>query len=364
MLDDKLIEGLEREAIRLLRVEWLLAQPDGFKLPRRQDLEILERSLKGVGLSPLLRGEEAVALMRNGEREVGALSYGWLLPWDPDPTGERMALLRLVLSERPYIKALFWDQATLYQPPRSKAEEAAFQDALLVMMDLYASAIGTTCALQIRTQPRLQSSHDCFYSGSVLQIKDIPTRPAEFDGLLCLGGVRIDTKESAIRESLQRFGEIDCCTPPGESISLYQVKFKSHAAAEMAATEAPKVEGLYDYASVAYKSVPYDELDSGGTGRGWSRVGLNSHIHRRYSLIGVCFPPDQVHLRKQSRRRADHAAQRIPKDGCGAHLTPTEDAPPGRRRLATRDQAGREQPRWPRLRREVAPRKGDVHFDK
>ena len=148
MLDDKLIEALEREAIRLLRVEWLLAQPDGFKLPRRQDLEILERSLKGVGLSPLLRGEEAVALMHNGEREVGALSYGWLLPWDPDPTGERMALLRLVLSERRYITALFWDQATLYQPPRSESEEAAFQDALLVMMDLYASAIGTTCALR------------------------------------------------------------------------------------------------------------------------------------------------------------------------------------------------------------------------
>ena len=155
MLDYKLIEALEREDIRLLRVEWLLAQPDGFKLPRRQDLEILERSLKGVGLSPLLRGEEAVALMRNGEREVGALSYGWLLPWDPDPTGERMALLRLVLSERPYIKALFWDQATLYQLPRSVAEEALFQDALLVMMDLYASAIGTTCALRSNT------SRDC-----------------------------------------------------------------------------------------------------------------------------------------------------------------------------------------------------------
>ena len=147
MLDDRLIDALEREVIRLLRVEWLLAQPDGFKLPRRQDLEILERSLKGVGLSPLLRGEEAVALMRNGEREVGALSYGWLLPWDPDPTGERMVLLRRVLKERPYIKALFWDQATLYQLPRSQEEEEAFSRALRVMMDLYASAIGTTCVL-------------------------------------------------------------------------------------------------------------------------------------------------------------------------------------------------------------------------
>jgi hypothetical protein len=30
------------------------------------------------------------------------------------------------------------------------------------------------------------------------------------------------------------------------------------------------VDGLkYDYAFLAYKSVPYDEIDSGGEGRGW-----------------------------------------------------------------------------------------------
>ena len=65
------------------------------------------------------------------------------------------------------------------------------------------------------------------------------------------------------------FGEIERCEPPGKSISLYQVKFKSHAAAEKAAVKAPKVEGLFDNAFVAYKSVPYDDLDSGGDGRGW-----------------------------------------------------------------------------------------------
>ena len=72
-----------------------------------------------------------------------------------------------------------------------------------------------------------------------------------------------------IKAALQRFGEIEYCVPPGQSISLTQVKFKSHAAAEMAAVKAPKVEGLFDNAFVAYKSVPYDELDSGGDGRGW-----------------------------------------------------------------------------------------------
>ena len=142
-LDDRLIIALEREDIRLLRVEWLLAQPDDFKMRRRQDLENLEPDDRG--LSPLFAGSESVALIRSGKREVAALSYGWLLPWDPDPTGQRMILLRRVLRERPHIRALFWDQATLYQPPRTVEEDKKFNRALEVMMDLYASAIGTTC---------------------------------------------------------------------------------------------------------------------------------------------------------------------------------------------------------------------------
>ena len=105
--------------------------------------------------------------------------------------------------------------------------------------------------------------------GSVLQIKDIPRRPAEYDGLLCLGGIQEGTTEKTITAALQRFGEIERCMPPDQSISLYRVKFKDHSAAEEV-TNAPKVHGLnYDYASLAYKSVPYDDIDSGGEGRGW-----------------------------------------------------------------------------------------------
>ena len=141
--EERLVGVLQDEDLRLLRVEWLHAQPDGYKLPQRQKLEELERA--DLGLSPLLTGAEAVALIRSGNREVGALSYGWLLPWDPDPIGARMALLRRALLERRHIQALFWDQATLYQPPRSQKEDEAFKRALHVMMDLYASAIGTTC---------------------------------------------------------------------------------------------------------------------------------------------------------------------------------------------------------------------------
>ena len=150
MLDERLVTVLTKEDIRLLRVEWLLAQREDYKIERRQELEKLGHDDRG--LSPFLTGEEAADLIRNGAREVGALSYGWLLPWDPDPTRERLRLLQRVLKQKTYIKAIFWDQATLYQPPRKEQEQAAFDRALEVMMDLYASAIGTTCVLLPKPQ--------------------------------------------------------------------------------------------------------------------------------------------------------------------------------------------------------------------
>ena len=103
----------------------------------------------------------------------------------------------------------------------------------------------------------------------MLQIKDIPRRPAEYDGLLCLGGIQKGTDEKTITAALQRFGEIEDCMPPDQLASLYRVKFKDHLAAEEA-TKAPKGNGLkYDSAFLAYKSMPYDDIDSGGEGRGW-----------------------------------------------------------------------------------------------
>ena len=153
-LDDRLVAVLEAGDIRLLRVKWLEVQKEEYTVQRRQELEALqeENEKRGEELTPLLGCKEAADLVRNGKREAGALSYGWILPWNPDPTGERTKLLRLELSQRPYIKGLFWDQATLYQPPRIDQEQAAFDRALDVMMDLYASAFGTTCVLLPKPQ--------------------------------------------------------------------------------------------------------------------------------------------------------------------------------------------------------------------
>ena len=103
----------------------------------------------------------------------------------------------------------------------------------------------------------------------MLQIKDIPSRPAGYDGLLCLGGVPVGTDEAKIREALERFGTIESCVANEESSSPYRVKFTVHTAAEQVVAEAPKVEGLYDYAFIGYNSRPYDDLDGSGGGRGW-----------------------------------------------------------------------------------------------
>lgn len=101
-LDEPLLAVLANGDIRLLRSEWLLEQRDGFILPRRQELEELEKQ----GQSPLLSCEEAVALIKRGDRSVGALTYRWLTakhpvsPQPPSPCPSPRVLPILVDSSR------------------------------------------------------------------------------------------------------------------------------------------------------------------------------------------------------------------------------------------------------------------------
>ena len=89
-LDDRLIEALERGWIRLLRPAWLLAQKDGYRLQKRQDLEKIEAALTSGETSPLLMPEDAVALVRKGSRGAGVASHGWLSAGDPDMHGAQI----------------------------------------------------------------------------------------------------------------------------------------------------------------------------------------------------------------------------------------------------------------------------------
>ena len=237
-LDDGLVQVLRRGDIRLLRVAWLMERPDGYIMERRQELEARERE----GESPLLSTQEAAELVRRGDRSVGAFTYGWLSPGNPDPLGARLAVLRSALAQLPHIEGLFWDFASLYQALRTEAENEAFGRSLPAMNQLYASAVGTT----------------------VLQLKEIPPTPKEYLGALCLFGVADSISESAITTALHCFGKVVSCQLNGP-LRLAQkavlVHFSSHAEA-LRAKGSVSVDGLYAGADTLYNEHPYDK-------RGW-----------------------------------------------------------------------------------------------
>ena len=229
-LDKIVIDVLLRGAIRLLCVKWLLMQPDNFKMLNRQALELLE--LSGASPSPLLSCEEAAALVRRGDRSIGTLTYGWLMSGDPDPAGSRIRVLRRALK-RLNIKALFWDFGSLYQAPRTQEQKVSFEIALKggAMNQLYASILATT----------------------VLQIEEIPPRPVEFDGVVCLFELSSNVDETMVRAALIRFGPIDSCDL-GRDPAI--VRFASHASA-VAAKDAGAPPGLCMGLDTQYNETPY-----------------------------------------------------------------------------------------------------------
>ena len=94
---------------------------------RRQDLQPLG------ALTPLLKPDEAVRLLRKGRRAVGVLSYGWPTAGDADVTGHRTQCVRGALEERPDIEAIFWDFPSLFQHPRTQKQERGFKNGLGVV---------------------------------------------------------------------------------------------------------------------------------------------------------------------------------------------------------------------------------------
>ena len=106
-LDARLLDRLRTGDIRLLRTSWLVQRGSCSRIMRRQELEALER--EGASPSPLLSPDEAFELVSQADRSVGALTYGWLKHGNPDPEGERLAVVRQTLADHPRIEALFWE---------------------------------------------------------------------------------------------------------------------------------------------------------------------------------------------------------------------------------------------------------------
>ncbi|EOD15166.1 hypothetical protein EMIHUDRAFT_119448 [Emiliania huxleyi CCMP1516] len=161
-LDKHLVAALRSGAIKLLRAEFLRADGSEAMLPellRRQELEWMETE---IGIRIFLSPEEAVAALRSLSREVAGLTYGWASPDHPDVTGEYLANVRRFLRHPlgEHVTALFWDFSSLPQKPRTATEDKLFYQALDVMGDVYASALGTI----------------------VIRHRSVPARPAELDG--------------------------------------------------------------------------------------------------------------------------------------------------------------------------------------
>jgi hypothetical protein len=131
------------------------------------------------------------------------------------------------------IEALFWDFGSLYQAPRTPEQSASFKLALEggAMNQLYASILATT----------------------VLQIEEIPPRPAEFDGVVCLFKLSANVDENKVRAALKRFGTVKSCdlsrSPP-------IVRFASHLSA-VKAKEAGAWPGLCEGLDTLYNETPY-----------------------------------------------------------------------------------------------------------
>jgi hypothetical protein len=188
----------------------------------------------GASPSPLLSPQEAVALVERGDRSIGTLTYGWLSPGDPDPDGSRFRVLRrALLGMAIRIEALFWDFGSLYQEPRTPEQSASFKLALEggAMNQLYASILATT----------------------VLQIEEIPPRPAKFDGVVCLFELKSNADESVVRAALIRFGTIESCDL---SRSPAIVRFALHESA-VAAKDAGAPPDLCAGLDTLYNETPY-----------------------------------------------------------------------------------------------------------
>ena len=234
-----------------------------------------------------------------------------------------MAILRAALKERPYLEAVFWDVkhwdsnrshlhvwsqfvtpiavfkplcgqfGALYQHPRSVPEEKAFKNALKVMGDLYASAVATT----------------------VLQLKEIEPRPAEYDGMLCLGGLTENANENALKDAFGSFGTIVNFEPGTNPARL---TFLEHEAAVHAAAVDPP-NSICSFVCVTWNNRSYD--NRGWVGSTHSNWKAAAHVKATCNF-SVCASLISLHvtvrLRGICERGGDPTPQCLPQDPVGA----------------------------------------------
>jgi len=240
--DRPLSGALRKGLVRVIRCDFLLAQPDGWLLRRLQDL----RGMDGALVEP----HAAAALLGRADRSIIALSHCWLSKAHPDPFGQQLAAVRGYLQQLrergslPDDAAIFWDYGCLPQSPRTPEDTRIFRTALRVMAYVYASPLGT----------------------SVLQLRRVPPRPTQFDGCVLACELPPQSGAAQVRAALARFGPIEGIEldKEGGAASEATARFSSHEDARDAAAFDGYTDtlGAGAFVCLAYNDRPYHE-------RGW-----------------------------------------------------------------------------------------------
>ena len=149
--------------------------------------------------------------------------------------------------------ALFWDYTSVPQKSaiseRTAQELEQFKRGLEVMGNFYASVTRT----------------------SVMQVKHVPPRPAQYDGRVLFFNLPADTQEDELRTALSEFGTVvDCNVLQGEGACSAGIRFATHAEAERAVAEMKSnpIGSRQSWSTLEYNDRPYDG-DERAEGRGW-----------------------------------------------------------------------------------------------
>jgi hypothetical protein len=128
------------------------------------------------------------------------------------------------------------------------------------------------CAVRA-SLPQINSLYGSAIGTTVLQLKELPPRPREYDGKLCLFKVAPGVDEAAIEAALVSYGEIVSCTL-GKTARPAIVCFATHAAAQAAKRAASQLVNIAGGVDTLFNERSYDGrhgeagLDD-DEGRGW-----------------------------------------------------------------------------------------------
>jgi len=123
------------------------------------------------------------------------------------------------------------------------------------------------------SSPQINSLYGSAIGTTVLQLKELPPRPREYDGKLCLFNVAPGVDEAAIKAALVPYGDIVSCTL-GKTARRAIVCFATHAAAQAAKRAAAQLVHIGGGVDTLFNERSYDGrhgeagLDD-DEGRGW-----------------------------------------------------------------------------------------------